>query len=402
MKQRILHYMREFRARWILLVCMLVVIGANLAAGAYLRTRPELVERVFVPIAKTVSSGMRAVANAVPFSITEAVACVLVLLIGGSVLALLIGGIRALVRRMCARGAEKATPAQSGEDSAAQREESESGRGELLRTVVTLSVAAAVLLSYFNIAYGFVFSRPTMFELLSLEQRGHTAEELYEVCVYLSQQAADARNALPAGSNPAAFDFDFEELRDASTEAFADLQQREPVFAGMIAKPKEVHFSKAMSYMGIAGMYAPFFSESSISGDGIAASIPFTITHEMAHGVMVGREDEANFAAFLATTGAKDAFVRYSGYYRAFMYCTNALYQADEELYRQVIKNTNEDVLRDRAIESVHVRSYEGVTTAVSEKFNDTFIKATGQEHGIESYGRVVDLILAWYDRYGY
>ena len=37
---------------------------------------------------------------------------------------------------------------------------------------------------------------------------------------------------------------------------------------------------------------------------------------------------------------------------------------------------------------------YEGEVAEVQEKVNDAYLKANGQVHGVQSYGRVVDLML--------
>ena len=66
-----------------------------------------------------------------------------------------------------------------------------------------------------------------------------------------------------------------------------------------------------------------------------------------------------------------------------------------------MLENAPREVLLDRKIESDHVRSYQGATVEFAQKYNDAFIKSTGQEHGIESYGRVVELFLAYQDKYG-
>ena len=40
---------------------------------------------------------------------------------------------------------------------------------------------------------------------------------------------------------------------------------------------------------------------------------------------------------------------------------------------------------------------YEGKVAETATKINDTYLKLNEQEEGVKSYGRVVDLMLAYY-----
>ena len=42
---------------------------------------------------------------------------------------------------------------------------------------------------------------------------------------------------------------------------------------------------------------------------------------------------------------------------------------------------------------------YDGKIAEVSNKVNDTYLKANGQKEGVKSYNRMVDLIVAYYKR---
>ena len=47
---------------------------------------------------------------------------------------------------------------------------------------------------------------------------------------------------------------------------------------------------------------------------------------------------------------------------------------------------------------SEHWQRYEGKVAEVSESVNNTYLVIQGAPDGVRSYGRVVDLMLAWYD----
>ena len=49
---------------------------------------------------------------------------------------------------------------------------------------------------------------------------------------------------------------------------------------------------------------------------------------------------------------------------------------------------------------SAYWDKYEGKVAEVADKVNDNYLKANGQSDGIKSYGRMVDLMVAYYRRY--
>lgn len=57
----------------------------------------------------------------------------------------------------------------------------------------------------------------------------------------------------------------------------------------------------------------------------------------------------------------------------------------------------SEGLSRDMAHYADFWRMYEGKTNEVADRVNDTYLKANRQEDGIQSYGRMVDLLLGHY-----
>jgi hypothetical protein len=82
----------------------------------------------------------------------------------------------------------------------------------------------------------------------------------------------------------------------------------------------------------------------------------------------------------------------------ALSYATRQLYDHDLELYKKIRDMYSEEVLADRIANSEYWKTYHNeVISAVSSKLNDTYLKANNQESGEQSYGEVVDLMLAEY-----
>ena len=143
-------------------------------------------------------------------------------------------------------------------------------------------------------------------------------------------------------------------------------------------------------------MFLPFTGEANINVDSPVFALPQTMAHEMAHSLVIGRENEADFSGFLACVNSTDTLTQYSGYAMALLSCTNDLYAADPELYYDVREQIDPGVLQDFAEYSKHVNKYKGIVNNVSASINDLSIKIRGDELGIQAYSKVVDLLVGW------
>lgn len=71
------------------------------------------------------------------------------------------------------------------------------------------------------------------------------------------------------------------------------------------------------------------------------------------------RENEANFAAFLACEASEDARFTYSGYYTAFLYCYNALRKVDAAAANEVWSGACDELRADCAAANSHYKKVE-------------------------------------------
>ena len=120
--------------------------------------------------------------------------------------------------------------------------------------------------------------------------------------------------------------------------------------------------------------------------------------HEIGHRMAFARENEANFAAFLACSVSEREVFRYSGYYSAFIYCYNALYRADPEAALEVWSDASAGLKADAAAARAHYDEVENEKVSkATYQIYDSYLKAFSVESGKQSYGEVVDLLTAWY-----
>ncbi|MFQ9704584.1 MAG: DUF3810 family protein [Enterocloster clostridioformis] len=109
------------------------------------------------------------------------------------------------------------------------------------------------------------------------------------------------------------------------------------------------------------------------------------------------REDEANFIGYLACIGSDSPDFRYSGYLTGWVYAGNALAKADPESYYDLYTKLSPQAARDLDLEQPVLGAFDGPVAEASTQMNDRYLKAHSQEDGVRSYGRMVDLMLAYY-----
>ena len=127
-------------------------------------------------------------------------------------------------------------------------------------------------------------------------------------------------------------------------------------------------------------------------------SIASTMCHEEAHLRGFIREDEAIYISWLVCGKSDNAEVRYSGVMEALILVGNALYRKNPDLYSEVRATYSEQVNADLRANSEYWAQFEDtVISNTATTLNDAYLKANNQSDGVQSYGRMVDLLLAEY-----
>lgn len=74
----------------------------------------------------------------------------------------------------------------------------------------------------------------------------------------------------------------------------------------------------------------------------------------------------------------------------------NVLYQADYESWEEIRGKLSEEVEPDFIANREFWDRYDGRIARAANQVNDTYLKANDQSEGVESYNRMVDLIVAY------
>lgn len=152
-----------------------------------------------------------------------------------------------------------------------------------------------------------------------------------------------------------------------------------------------------LNYIGTSGYYNPFTSEAQVNYQMPIFNRPFVVCHEMSHQMGYGAEDEADFAGFVIATHSHDRLLRYSAYHLAVQEFMYSLGGRDTVAHKELKALLSTDVKTDYKIEREYWRAYQNKLSAISSVFYDNFLKANNQPQGLETYNRMVLLVMAAY-----
>lgn len=172
-----------------------------------------------------------------------------------------------------------------------------------------------------------------------------------------------------------------------------------------VPNPKPLLTSPLYCRLNISGVYSPFTYEANINSMVPSDEKPFVTAHELSHLSGFMREDEANFTAFQICGGSDDRFVRYSGYVSGLVYALNECYymSATEELfedYHNIVLSLPAPVLKSLRERDEFWGRYQSPLANVSLFVNNLYIRANGEDSGVESYNEVVDLLIQKYKKF--
>lgn len=271
---------------------------------------------------------------------------------------------------------------------------------KMVHGLIIIGIIFAVGLNAFYFMWGFNYYAYSVAPRLGLQMRQHSPQELADLCVALAAAAEYLRPQLNEDENGVyKLPEDVNSVLQKIPKAYAELGEEYPEFSREIPAPKPVLASELMSYAGISGIFIPFTEEANVNVHQHDLMLASSAAHESAHLLGVAREDEANFVSFLACLKSDDLHIAYSGIMLALVNAGNALYDISKEAYGQLYASYSDELRRDLDSHRDYWDLYEGQTQETVEKINDTYLKQHSQSDGVQSYGRMVDLLLAYFDR---
>lgn len=267
----------------------------------------------------------------------------------------------------------------------------------VLMRIISIGCAAVFLFSAFC---GTNYYRKGFSEELGLEVKKSSVDELYALCEHLLSEAAESGAQLyREDDNITRFDdgsFSMANEAKAEFEKFCDDYGIMSMGFFRFGTPKPVFFSEIMAYLQISGVFSPYTFEANICTAGPDFLRGATMMHEQSHLRGYMNEAEANFIAYLACEKSDSAYFRYSGNCLALLYSMNALYSADYERWYELRIQYPDFIDADMRAQNEYVDAHDTKVAEISDSVNDTYLKLNNQQDGVQSYGKMVDLLLAY------
>lgn len=373
--------------RWRLLTAaVLLIVSAFLMVLA--ARHPGFAEWYSETIYPLFVEGIGRMWGAFPFSVSE-------LALYGLILVFVLTAVVTAARIIqIITAAEKGSAGRMGRDRAAQF---------FVSWLSAVLIVAGILAFLYTVCCGINYHRKSFSEEEGIITYHYSVEELKEICLWLTEEVNSlAGGTRGGGSSLIKRDENGAMMLDApegegAVAAMESLAEQFPTLKGYYPQPKKLLVSQILSYQGLTGVYSPFTVEANYNGDMTAYNIPFTTCHELSHLRGFMQEEEANFIAFLACIGSERPDFQYSGYLSGWVYCMNALYRSDYDTWQEVRPLLAEEAEPDLAADRAFWDSYEGKISEAADRVNDTYLKVNGQVDGVQSYNRMVDLIVAYF-----
>lgn len=272
-------------------------------------------------------------------------------------------------------------------------------RERLIRTFKLLvHLAMVISIGYFIFIsfWGLNYYRQPLATTLGYKVAPRSVQDLKKLCLALTDAANQVRPDLSEDVHGVVMLEDGKSaMLKSIPSAYTSLSQEYPLFSAKYGPPKPVWQSRRMSFTETQGIFIPFTIEPNVNADIPDAFLASTAAHEVAHQYGFAREDEANFVGYLACMASGDKETEYSGLLMALTTSMNALYGYDADAYWEIYERYHDGIKRDLNAQSKYWSQFEGPVAETSSKMNNAYLKSNKQADGVNSYGRMVDLLLA-------
>jgi hypothetical protein len=266
----------------------------------------------------------------------------------------------------------------------------------LFRKYFRLALSVYLL---FNVCWGLNYNRLGIADQLGLEVTPYTKEDVAALADLLQQRLCvygdktDSIYRLQLGRNKTLF-----------AGGVAAYQAAEPRFGFLTYRQPSIKASLLTPFghlFGFTGYYNPFTGEAQLKTSVPVFLKPFIVCHEMAHQLGYAKENEANFAGFLAATKSADPEFVYSAYFDMYMYTMRELYITDRQKAFAMSKTRHPQVTKDqRTFRQYLLRSRNPVEPFVTGIY-DNYLKLNNQPNGKLTYDEVVSWLIAYMKKYG-
>src|SRR5687768_5226249 len=272
---------------------------------------------------------------------------------------------------------------------------------EYLNQVLLRKFLRLILWIYlvFNIFWGLNYNRLGIASQLKLDVKTYSVQDL-DTLTFVLQERLNSYAASVDSTKRIALNHNRILFREAIA-TYKNVEKSMPFLTYNFPSVKPSMYSHIGHYFGFTGYYNPFSGEAQIKTTVPFFLKPFVVLHEIGHQLGYGKENEANFIAFIASRSSANPEFQYSVYYEMHQYSIRELYRRDstkaklhrERLHPQVEKDTRE-------LAAYLFRSKNYVEPWVTS-FYDEYLKLNNQPKGKMTYNEVVAWLIAYQKKFG-
>jgi Protein of unknown function (DUF3810) len=251
--------------------------------------------------------------------------------------------------------------------------------------VATLTLLAIVYL-WFLAAWGLNYARPPLESQLSYDASRITPQAVRVLAEYSVARANDTHAAGHAAGFAAIHDSP-QILIDALHHVEKALGRPRPT---IVAAPKWSIFSPFYRASGVSGQLGPFFLETLLNPDLTGPERPAVLAHEWAHLAGYAPESDASFVGLLAAMRAGPA-----GEYSAWLdLVAESASQLQPVTQRLVLEKLAQGPRDDQQAIRERLKALVRPVERAAWSTYDQMLKSQGVEEGVQSYSRVIQLLI--------
>lgn len=258
--------------------------------------------------------------------------------------------------------------------------------GTLGRGLLAVTTLIAVVYVWFAVVWGLNYSRVSLDAGIGFDRGRVTADAVRALADRAVLETNRGYRAGHAAGFPAVG-----EIPPALVSAFHDVERRLGRSRATIpGRPKKTLLAPFFRASGTDGMHAPFMLETLVNPDLTPPERPAVLAHEWAHLAGYAPEGDASFVGLLAALRA-DPGARYSAWLTLTFEVAN---QLRRDVRPHVLASLEAGPRQDQRAIAARLASRVESVQRVSWQTYDRYLKAQGVEEGIQSYSRVVELLI--------
>jgi len=271
-------------------------------------------------------------------------------------------------------------------------------RKQLLQKTFRFIIGFTFIYVIFNIFWGLNYNREGIAYELKLPEEKFVIGEMELLQNVLLKKVNSSKSALIRKNY---FYPGNEELFKRAEKCYHEAAIEYPFFHYRVPSIKSSLYGWMGNYLGFTGYYNPFTGEAQVNTTVPKFLQPYIAAHEIAHQLGYAKENEANFAGYLAAVNSTDTLFHYSAYLDLFMYANRQLFYFDsvssKQTYALLIPEVKQDIEEWRKFNIAHTNFLEPAITWLY----GNYLKLNQQPRGIRSYNQVISMLAAYYKKYG-